>query len=130
MNHERWRLVERMYHTALERQPGERGTFLAEACGDDTELRRELESLLAQDEAESGPLDFPVWEREATLLAELSGTCLEQGSQLGPYRVEALIGAGGMGQVFRARDKRLDRLVAIKVLSPAKITDDEQKRRF
>ena len=130
MNSERWRLVERLYHTALERQPDERGTFLAEACGDDTDLRRELESLLAQNQAQSGPLDLPVWEREARLLTEVSGTCLEQGTQLGPYRVEALIGAGGMGQVFRARDKRLDRLVAIKVLPPTKIGDDEQKRRF
>jgi serine/threonine protein kinase len=129
MNPERWRLIERLYNTALERQPDERGTFLAEACGGDTDLRRELESLLAQDGAESGPLDLPVWEREARLLAEVSGTNLEQGTQLGPYRVEALIGAGGMGQVFRARDERLDRLVAIKVLLPTKITD-EQKRRF
>src|SRR5690348_11258832 len=130
MNSERWRVVERLYHDALERQPEERGTFLAEACGDDTDLRRELESLLAQNQAQSGPLDLPVWEREARLLTEVSGTCLEQGTQLGPYRVEALIGAGGMGQVFRARDKRLDRLVAIKVLPPTKIGDDEQKRRF
>src|SRR4051794_18054800 len=130
MNSERWRLVERLYHSALERLPEERGTFLAEACGVDQDLRREVESLLAQGGAESGPLDFPVWEREARLLAEAGGTCLEQGNQLGPYQVEALIGAGGMGQVFRARDKRLDRLVAIKVLSPAKITDDAQKRRF
>lgn len=118
MNPERWWLVERLYHAALERQPEQRGTFLAEACGDDTDLRRELESLLMQDRAESGPLDLPVWEREATLLSEVSGTRLEPGTQLGPYRVERLIGAGGMGEVYQARDNRLERLVAIKVLPP------------
>lgn len=118
MNPERWWLVERLYHAALERQPEQRGTFLAEACRDDTDLRRELESLLMQDRAESGPLDLPVWEREATLLSDVSGTRLEPGTQLGPYRVERLIGAGGMGEVYQARDNRLERLVAIKVLPP------------
>ena len=130
MNSERWRLVERLYHAALECQPEQRGTFLAEACGDDTDLRCELESLLVQHPAGNGPLDLPVWEREARLLGDVSGTRLEPGTQLGPYRIEGLIGAGGMGEVYQARDKRLDRLVAIKVLSPTRISDDEQKRRF
>jgi Tol biopolymer transport system component len=130
MNSERWQLVERLYHAALECQPEQRGTFLAEACGDDTELRRELESLLVQNPAESGLLDLPVWEREATLLSVVSATRLEPGAQLGPYRVEGLIGAGGMGEVYQARDNRLERLVAIKVLPPAGIGEDERERRF
>src|SRR3954471_18398410 len=130
MNPERWRLVERLYHAALERQPEQRETFLVEACGDDTDLRDELESLLVQNRAGSGPLDLPVWEREATLLAEASGTRLEPGTQLGPYRVEGLIGAGGMGEVYQARDNRLERLVAIKVLQPAWMGEDERERRF
>ena len=54
----------------------------------------------------------------------------EQGDQLGPYQIEALLGAGGMGQVFRARDTRLHRTVAIKVLPPERIADPERKRRF
>ena len=55
MDAERWRNLERLYHTALECEPEERGKFIAEACGDDTELHRELESLLRQDVAANSP---------------------------------------------------------------------------
>src|SRR6476659_9497917 len=59
MDAERWRNLERLYHTALERVPEERGKFIAEACQGDDELRRELESLLRQDVAANSPLDRP-----------------------------------------------------------------------
>src|ERR1041384_1656009 len=71
---------------------------------------------------------------EASLLGSLGGaptaTQITPGAELGPYKIEALLGAGGMGQVFRARDTRLGRIVAIKVLPHDKVADPDRKRRF
>ncbi len=106
MSSERLRQIEALYHSARERGVGV-------LTGADPELRHEVERLLAQD-SESGDklLDQPV----AELLAGLRGSQVKTGAQLGPYKIEGLLGEGGMGQVFRARDTRLDRTVAIKVL--------------
>jgi Tol biopolymer transport system component/tRNA A-37 threonylcarbamoyl transferase component Bud32 len=112
MSPERLLQVEELYHSARERAPEEREAFLAQA---DPELRREVESLLAQD-GES-VLDRPAMEIAAKLLEDSSGERLVVGSQLGPYKIESSIGAGGMGQVYKARDTRLGRAVAIKVSS-------------
>src|SRR5580658_1592867 len=102
MSPERWREVEDLYQAVLERTPGERTILLEQA---DPELRREVESLLAQPSRNSA-LERPAWENSA-------GT-LEAGSSLGPYRIETSIGKGGMGEVWKARDTRLNRAVAIK----------------
>ena len=116
---ERWRQVERLYHAAWNQAPSQRANFLAEACGGDEELRREVESLLAQE----GSLP--------TLgLSEAPGSQLRAGAQVGPYKLEAPIGAGGMGQVFRAVDTRLRRTVAIKFLLGRDMADPAQRRRF
>ena len=94
MNPDRWRQIAEVYEAALEREPGERGAFVADACRDDADLHREVASLLAQDDTplviDQGML--------AAAAAVLEGTSrLEPGARLGPYRVEALIGAGGFG---------------------------------
>ena len=124
MNRERWDRIARLYEEALERPASGRAQFLEEKCGDDGALRHEIEVLLAQ-EQQAGPLDQPALDAAADLLGDAEN--LAPGTSLGPYRVDRLIGAGGMGEVYRAVDTRLDRTVAIKVL-PADLSADSQFR--
>jgi len=107
MNPDRRRQIEKLYREALEQQPGRRGDFLARTCGEDAELRREVESLFAH----SG-------EPTASLAAGAEeGPVLPPGTRLGPYEIVGPLGSGGMGRVYRGLDTRLHRPVAIKVAS-------------
>ena len=110
MDPNRWEQIEQVYHAALQRSPGLRGAFVAEACQGDKELQREVEGLLDQGDSTNTSLERPASEPVALRLGP--------GSQLGPYKIEDLIGAGGMGEVYRARDTRLHRTVAIKLVRP------------
>ena len=110
MSPERWQKVERLYHQALERNPEQRVAFLADKSEGDEELFDEVRSLLDPHSTDSR-LDHPVWE----LSRDSAAPRLTPGAQLGPYTIEAALGAGGMGEVFRAWDTRLSRTVAIKL---------------
>jgi serine/threonine protein kinase len=105
--------MEELYHAALELSGEERAALLARS---DPEIRRAVEILLAQGGSGAAVLDRPAWEWAANLLDSPTSQ-IESGALLGPYRVESRIGAGGMGQVYRATDSRLNRFVAIKFLS-------------
>jgi tetratricopeptide (TPR) repeat protein len=127
MTQERFENIEFLYQAALDRAPEARSSFLVEACSGDAELQREVESLLGQ----TGSIfNRPAWDLEAGLIDDLIPPALSRGTHLGPYRIEELLGVGGMGEVFLARDTRLKRTVAIKVLTRAGVPDPELKRRF
>src|SRR2546426_1072686 len=108
MTPDRWRQIEELYNSVRKRAPADRAVLLGEA---DPELRREVEALLAEDASGGKILDRPAKD----LLTDSRLNIIAAGSRLGPFQIEALLGAGGMGQVYRAIDTRLDRKVAIKI---------------
>ena len=119
-----WPKVEELYHAALERPAAEREAFVSAACGGDDELRREVQSLLKHEREAERLMEEPA------LGAATQKLAVVRGRRLGPYEVTDLVGAGGMGEVYRARDTRLGRDVAIKVLPEHVAHDPDALARF
>ena len=128
MTPERWKQVEALYHAARTRPSGERAAFLADRCRDDESLRREVESLLNEPVSDDGFLDSPA--SAAAHVTPAVTPAAMSGHTLGGYHLQALLGAGGMGEVYRARDTKLGRDVAIKVLPRAITGDPDRLARF
>ena len=128
MESKRWAEIERLYHEALERGPGERAAFLDGACGGDEDLRQEVQSLLGYEEGAGTFLERPALEDEAQQLRQEPAPLVAQ--QLDEYRILSLLGEGGMSQVYRAKDLTLGREVAIKVLHRAAAGGSGDLRRF
>jgi|HubBroStandDraft_1064217.scaffolds.fasta_scaffold00113_33 serine/threonine protein kinase/tetratricopeptide (TPR) repeat protein len=121
MTPERWEQIHDVLQKALELAPGERSAFLNQACSSDPSLRQEVDTLLASSD-----------DVRSSFLLQFSGprVTLTAGTRLGEYEVKSLLGSGGMGEVYRARDSRLGRDVAIKVLPPFVSSDPNRLRRF
>jgi serine/threonine protein kinase len=121
MNADRWRIVTEIFHAALERPSSHRASFLVDACRHDPSLRADVDALLEGDQhAGAG----------GSAIGRPTHAALSPGTTLGPYRVDALLGAGGMGEVYKARDTRLNRMVAIKVLPTVFAHDPALRVRF
>jgi tRNA A-37 threonylcarbamoyl transferase component Bud32 len=141
MTRKRWRQIERLCHAALERAASQREAFLGEVCGEDQALRREVQGLLARKKDAQEFIEVPT-ERmadETELLAkpnlampnkDLRAFQLAAGARLGNYEILRPIGAGGMGEVYQARDTRLHRTVALKILAWTGMDRSEVHRRF
>src|SRR5262249_53391376 len=121
MQGERWRQVDKIFHNLIDQPLEQRAAFLASLGADDPTLKKEVEELIQAYERSGSFLNRPV---QAPISSSLVG------QTLGYFEVSALIGSGGMGQVYRARDSKLNRDVAIKVLPTEFAADPERISRF
>jgi len=128
---EHWRRLEALFYQALELKTEARPAFLDQSCGTDTELRKEVEGLL---ESATQTMDFlqkPVLDAAQKIMTEgLHHSPIAPGTELAHYKIIAMLGAGGMGEVYLAEDERLRRKVAIKLLAPELTRDERGLRRF
>ena len=126
--HDNWPRLKEVFAGARALPADRRPAYLAEACGGNDALREEVESLLASDQRAKSFLEAPAVVRGDD--ARDQARLIMEGRRLGVYQVRALLGAGGMGEVYRARDTRLERDVAVKFLPHAFTSDPERLARF
>src|SRR5256714_5163521 len=129
MTSERWEQVGKFYQEALALPQDERENFLDDACGDDTAMRREVESLLAAD-SDAGNFVAAGAMKDAAKMLVQDKSLMPIGKKLGHYQILSLLGAGGMGEVYLAEDTRLKRKVALKLLPTELTANQDRLRRF
>ena len=129
MEAERWRKVKGLFDAALELAPNQRKWFLDKSCGNDDGLRREVEKLL-DSFAEDSFMEQPAAREVASVIIKAETKNLEAGKCFGHYEIVRQIGAGGMGEVYLAQDKKLDRKVAIKILNEKFSRHESNLQRF
>ena len=127
---DRWRKVLELFEQALDQPPGLRASWLAGACGDDPELRSEVERMLLAHARPTGILERALPDSIEPEPAALPAPGGPVARRIGPFDIEAEIGRGGMGLVYKARDRRLGRRVALKLLAPHLGTDTGIRARF
>ena len=132
-----WHRVKEILEAALARAPAERAAFVRRLCDDDASLQAEVESLLDAIEHAGDFIEHPALQSlslsaafPAGWIPDLGQRALEPGDSLGPYTIREFIGAGGMGEVYRARDANLNRDVALKVRPAAFALDADRFARF
>src|SRR6476659_561715 len=129
MDPERLRQIEELYHLVLELSPTERESFIQKSCGEDKDLRRELETLLAVSSSNNF-FDKPPLSLAAEMFADKEKQTNLGGQKISHYKIIRLLGAGGMGQVYLAEDTKLHRRIALKILTAQFETDVERINRF
>ncbi len=129
MTPERFARISQLYSEVAELAPEARAAHLAQACAGDEDLRREVESLLVEEDFVGDFMGAPALKDAAALVtSETPGTLI--GKQLGHYQLISFIGAGGMGEVYAAKDTRIGRKVAVKLMPAAVARDADRLRRF
>src|ERR1700686_1127483 len=126
MTPERFQQISQLYHATLEREPEQRADFLEQSCGRDRDLRHEVESLLASEKGAEAFFSSKGAKEAAKRLDIPSSTLV--GRTLDNYHLLSLLGVGGMGEVYLARDTKLGREVAIKVLPPGFASGNDRLR--
>ncbi len=129
MNSERWQKVKGLFDAVVELAPQERKQLLDNACNGNAQLRRDVENLLVSFEETESFMEQPAAAEVASVIIKKDSQ-LEAGKSLGHYEIIRQIGAGGMGEVYLAEDKKLDRRVAVKILNERFEKNEANLRRF